>query len=152
MAAEGLLVQVAVRVLEVSQSGYYEWRGRPPSQRAVRHAWLTDLIRQAHDTYRGTYGIMRVHAELVRGQGIADGHGQVELLMRRAGSQGVTGRPKWRHSKQRVRGTLRCRKGRLVSWHSDHVWRGMSLAQGPKPSPLPGGVTSQRIRGVDGWL
>jgi hypothetical protein len=36
IAADGLPVQLATRVLDVSESGYYEWRGRPPSARAVR--------------------------------------------------------------------------------------------------------------------
>ena len=99
MAGEGLPVQVAVRVLEVSESGYYEWRNRAPSARETRHEWLTDLIRQVHQTSRGTYGARRVHAELVLGHGISVGHGAVEMLMRRARITGVTGRPKWRHSK-----------------------------------------------------
>jgi putative transposase len=99
MAAEGLPVQVAVRVLEVSESGYYAWTTRAPSSRAIRHAWLTDLIRQAHATSRGTYGARRVHAELILGHGVSVGHGAVELLMRRAGIAGLTGRPKWRHVK-----------------------------------------------------
>ena len=99
MAAEGLPVQVAVRVLEVSESGYYEWRNRPPSQRVIRHAWLTDVIREAHAASRGTYGVARIHAELTLGRGIAVGHGQVELLMRAAGIRGVTGRSKWRRVK-----------------------------------------------------
>src|SRR5438034_3471689 len=80
MATERLPVQLAARVLGVSESGYYEWRGRAPSQRDIRHAWLTGLIRQAHADSRGTYGARRVHAELVLGRGI-------------------TGRPKWRHAK-----------------------------------------------------
>ena len=99
MAAEGLPVQVAVCALEVSESGYYEWRNRTPSQRAIRHERLTDVIRDAHVASRGTYGIARIHAELTLGRGIAVGHGQVELLMRRAGIHGVTGRPKWRNAK-----------------------------------------------------
>jgi hypothetical protein len=32
----------------VSESGFYAWRSRPPSARAIRHAWLTDVIRQVH--------------------------------------------------------------------------------------------------------
>ena len=99
MATERLPVQLAVRVLGVSESGYYEWRGRAPSQRAIRHAWLTGLIRQAHADSRGIYGSRRIHAELVLGRGIRVGHGAVEMLMRQAGITGITGRPKWRHAK-----------------------------------------------------
>ncbi|MDE0169121.1 MAG: hypothetical protein OXS29_06340 [bacterium] len=50
MRDEGLPTQVACRVLEVSESGFYEWRTRPPSARAIRHAWLTDLIHQHRPT------------------------------------------------------------------------------------------------------
>jgi putative transposase len=96
MAAEGLAVQVCCRVLEVSESGYYAWRSRPPSARAIRHAWLTDAIYQVHTASRQTYGSRRVHAELTLGRGITVGYHAVELLMRRAGLQGVTGRPKFR--------------------------------------------------------
>jgi putative transposase len=93
--AEGVPAQVACRVLGVSESGYYAWRGRGPSQRSVRHTWLTDLIRQVHAGSRGVYGARRVHAELTLGLGVAVGHGAVEMLMRRAGLHGVSGRPKW---------------------------------------------------------
>ena len=44
MATEGLSIQVACRVLGVSESGYYAWRKRPPSARAVRDAWLIDRL------------------------------------------------------------------------------------------------------------
>lgn len=99
MAAKGIPVEVACRVLDVSVSGYYAWRSRPPSARAIWHAWLNDLIVEVHQRARGTYGARRVHAELRLGRGIVVGHGAVELLMRRAGLAGVTGRPKWRHAK-----------------------------------------------------
>jgi transposase InsO family protein len=99
MASEHIPVQVACRVVGVPVSGYYDWRSRPPSARAVRHAWLTDLIVEVHQRSRGTYGVRRVHAELQLGRGIVVGHGAVELLVRRAGLAGVTGRPKWRHAK-----------------------------------------------------
>ena len=96
MATEGLPVKLACRVLQVSESGYYARRSRPPSARSIRHAWLTDLIRQAHSASRGTYGIRRDHAELTLGQGVPIGHQAVEWLMRRAGIQGISGRPKFR--------------------------------------------------------
>ncbi len=96
MAAQGLPVQVCCRVLEVSESGFYAWRSRPPSARAIRHAWLTDVIREVHAASRQTYGSRRVHAELTLGRGISVGFHAVELLMRRAGLPGVTSRPKFR--------------------------------------------------------
>ncbi|MGH9248328.1 MAG: IS3 family transposase [Acidimicrobiales bacterium] len=96
MVAEGLPAQLACRVLDVSESGFYAWRSRPPSEREVRHAWLTDLIRQIHVDFRGVYGYRRVHAELTLGHGLAVGEQAVWLLMRNAGLQGLTGRPKYR--------------------------------------------------------
>jgi putative transposase len=99
MAAEAIPVQVACRVLEVSTSGYYDWLSRSPSARAIRHAWLTDLIVEVHQRAHRAYGARRVHAELRLGRGIVVGHGAVAMLMRRAGLAGATGRPKWRHTK-----------------------------------------------------
>ena len=96
MAAKALPVQVACRVLGVSESGYYEHRNRAPSQRSIRHALLTDLIRQIHVESHQIYGGRRIHAELTLGRGVVVGHNQVELLMRRAGLQGLTGRRRWK--------------------------------------------------------
>ena len=78
MAKEGLPVQTACRVLEVSESGFYEWRNRPPSERSLRHAWLTQLITEVHTASHGTYGARRVHAELTLGHGIAVRHGCID--------------------------------------------------------------------------
>jgi putative transposase len=99
IAAEGLPVQLATRAPGVSDSGYYEWRGRAPSVRAIRHQWLTGQITQARAASRGTYGARRVHAGLTLGQGLIVGHGTVELLMRRAGIKGLPGsrRPRPKH-------------------------------------------------------
>lgn len=94
MVAEKIPAQVACRVLSVSESGYYKRLEQAPSERAVRHAWLTDLNTQIHIESRGIHGGRRVHAELTLGHGVAVGRGQVELLMQRAGLRGVTGRPK----------------------------------------------------------
>ncbi len=96
MAAEGLPVEVACGVLGVSESGYYAWRSRAPSIRMIRHAWLTELIRKVHADTRGVYGYRRVHAELTLGHGLAVGHEAVYRLMRRAGIEGICGRPRYR--------------------------------------------------------
>ena len=116
MATEGLPVKLACRVLQVSESGYYARRSRPPSVRSIRHVWLTDLIRQAHAASRGTYGIRRVHAELTLGHGVAIGHQAVERLMRRAGIQGICGRPKFR----RVSGVATASDRVARQFHRDH--------------------------------
>jgi transposase InsO family protein/transposase-like protein len=94
MAAEKLPVQSACRILEVSQSGFYAWLTRPPSERSIRHAWLTDLVTEIHDASRQTYGSIRVHAELTLGRGINVGRHQVALVMRCAGLQGLMGHRK----------------------------------------------------------
>jgi putative transposase len=96
IAAEGLPIDVACRVLGVSVSGYYEWLDRPPSVRALRDAWLTECITRVHHESRGIYGVRRVHAELVLGHEVAVGREAVARLMRRAGLQGITGRPRYR--------------------------------------------------------
>lgn len=92
MAAEGLRVQPACRLLVVAESGYYECKGRPPYHRELRHVWL-------HAAARGTYGALRVHAELTLAHRIAVGHGQIELLMAGAEIKGLPGsrRPRPRH-------------------------------------------------------
>ena len=70
------------RVLAVSTSGYYAWRGRPQSQRAQDNLKLVDRIKGIHAASRKTYGSPRVHAELVDGQGIKCNKKRVERLMR----------------------------------------------------------------------
>jgi putative transposase len=98
MAAEGLPVQVACRMLAVSEAGYYAALIAAHSERSIRHAWLTDVIRQVHLDSRGTYGSRRVHAELTLGHGLVVGYEQVTLLMRRAGIQGLSGGPRWKRA------------------------------------------------------
>jgi putative transposase len=60
MAGDGSPVQATTRVLDVTDSGSYAWRGRAPPARAVRPAWVTETIHQVHPASRGTYGYRRV--------------------------------------------------------------------------------------------
>ena len=96
MVAESLPIQLACRVVAVSESGFHAWRSRAPSARSVRHTLLTDVIRKIHLESRGIYGARRIHAELTLGRGTAVGRTTDELLMRRAGIQGISGRPQFR--------------------------------------------------------
>ena len=96
MVAESLPIQLACRVVAVSELGFHAWRSRGPSTRSVRHALLTDVIRRVHLESRSIYGARRIHAELTLGHGTAVARTTVELLMRRAGIQGISGRPQFR--------------------------------------------------------
>jgi len=80
---------VACRVLGVSRSGYYEWKGRPGSLRETRDKELLKLIEQVHAESRGSYGSPRVTAELRLGLGERVNRKRVERLMRQAGIQGI---------------------------------------------------------------
>jgi putative transposase len=89
LAADGVPVTTACRVLDVSKSGYYEWDTRAASDRDWDQAHLMHAIREAHAASYGTYGHRRVHAELVLGRRLEVSHGRVERLMRCTGLQGV---------------------------------------------------------------
>ena len=94
LAADGIDVAVACRVLNVSRSGYYDWRHRQPSALDVTDAWLTNTILAVHADSRCSYGSPRVHAELRLGLGIRCGRKRVARLMRQAGIAGIGHRGK----------------------------------------------------------
>jgi putative transposase len=89
LTGQGFDVQRACTMLGVSVSGYYDWKVRPPSARTLRHAWLAGEIAQVHKDSGGTYGTLRITAELRYGRGIHVGKEQVHLLMRRLGIYGL---------------------------------------------------------------
>jgi len=89
LADQGTSVALCCRLLGVSTSGFYEWRGRTASARARADAELTASISEIHRASRGTYGAPRVHAELRLGLGVRIGRKRVERLMREAGLCGV---------------------------------------------------------------
>jgi transposase InsO family protein len=80
--------------LEVSRSGFYEWRSRPESATARRREDLRLLIRKAFDDSDGTYGHRRVWAQLAR-WGVRAGLELVRALMRELGLAACQPRP-WR--------------------------------------------------------
>jgi putative transposase len=95
-ANQGLFrVSAMCRVLGVSPSGFYAWRSRTPSRRAQEDAALTERIRAIHEHSRGTYGVPRVHAELLV-EGTRVSRKRVARLMREAGLAGVSRRKGWK--------------------------------------------------------
>jgi putative transposase len=100
-------VSLSARLLGVSRSGFHAWRRRPPSDRALSDAWLTERIKEIHTASRGTYGSPRVHAELRR-QGIRVGKKRVERLMRAAALSGD-------HRRRKGKTTLRVQGVRVAS-------------------------------------
>ncbi|MGH3387338.1 MAG: IS3 family transposase [Actinomadura sp.] len=81
--------------LEVSRSGFYEWRDRPLSATAERREELKLLITHSFEESDSTYGYRRIHADLAD-WGIACGPELVRALMRELGLQPCQPRP-WRH-------------------------------------------------------
>jgi transposase InsO family protein len=77
-------VQMMCRALNVSRSGYYDWRRRPESARAQRHRKLTEKIRYFHQASRETYGSPRICEDLLD-SGEQVGENTVALLMQRGG-------------------------------------------------------------------
>jgi hypothetical protein len=74
--------------LGVSESGYYAWIDRPDPPRTLRRIWLAGEIADVHKASGGTYGEMRVTAELRHGRGIVVGHNAVGTIMREIGIKG----------------------------------------------------------------
>ena len=80
---------MACRVLDVSRSGYKDWKGRPLSIREQQNNDLLKKVKEIHATSRLSYGSPRVHAELTLGMGLAVNRKRVERLMRDNGIQGA---------------------------------------------------------------
>jgi putative transposase len=98
IAAEKTSYPVAVmcRVFGVSRTGFHNWERRPPSDRALEDAWLTERIKRIHDASRGVYGAPRIHAELRIEHNIRVGRKRVARLMKAAGISGVRPRKRWK--------------------------------------------------------
>lgn len=82
--------------LDVSRSGFYEWRDRPASATAERREQLKVEIVRIFEEEDQTYGYRRIHAELVR-QGIEAGPELVRALMREMDLVACQPRPRRHH-------------------------------------------------------
>ena len=84
-------LRILCRVLRVSRSGYYAWRARKPSNRALEDEQLRPKVVEAFKIGRGTYGSPRVLSELID-QGFEVGRRRIARLMRELGLRGVSPR------------------------------------------------------------
>jgi putative transposase len=79
-------VRVLCEVLEVSESGYYQWRKRKPCpfQLKAKHK-LEEQVAEAFEQSRQTYGSPRVHAALVQ-KGVGCSRRKVARVMGEKGA------------------------------------------------------------------
>ena len=96
-------VRLMCRVLEVSPSGYYASRKRPPSWHTLIDEVLMAHVRIIHNESGETYGAPRVHQEL-QAEGLPASPKRVARLMR---EDGLVARPRKRH--------------RIVTTNSNHT-------------------------------
>jgi putative transposase len=76
-------VRLMCKVLEVSTSGYYAWRGRPPSKREMANRGLTAKIKEEFENSGETYGSPRIY-QVMRKLGLMCSQNRVARLMRAA--------------------------------------------------------------------
>jgi putative transposase len=90
------------QVLNVSRSGYYDWKSRPASARAQANEALLKHIEQVHQRARQCYGADKTWRALVA-QGLRCGRHRVARLRRKAGIEA--------RRKRRFRITTQAREG-----------------------------------------
>jgi transposase InsO family protein len=83
VTADYIGIRRMCELLEVSKSGYYEWKEREISATEMRQQALTVMIRKIFTDSRQTYGYRRIAAELAR-RGRPTGPELVRKLMRAA--------------------------------------------------------------------
>jgi len=96
LAREGHGTKRVCRLLRVAASGFFRWRTKPPSDRAIRRAWLTDVIAEIHERSRRTYGWRRIRAELDDAYGHRVNKKLIQGVMRELG---ISGLPKRRRGR-----------------------------------------------------
>jgi putative transposase len=131
-------VSLQCELLGVSESGYYAWLGRAPSDRELADAWLIEQIRRIHAASSGRYGSPRVHA-MLRRERIHVGEKRVARLMALAGLQGA-------HQRRRRKGCTTGVEG--VEPFADLVGRDFR----PEAPNRVWCADIKQIRTGEGWL
>jgi transposase InsO family protein len=84
LKSEGHSVSLCCELLEVSSSGYYDWRKRLPSNREIKNGEIKAKIVNIFSDSRKTYGVPRIKAALER-SGDVVGKDRVARLMKEEG-------------------------------------------------------------------
>lgn len=92
---EAFPVRMMCRCLSVSSGGYYDWRGRPPSARAIANERLLEKIRVIHAESDGVMGAPRIYEELTY-TGEFCSENRVARLMSQAGLKGIPQKKQWK--------------------------------------------------------
>jgi putative transposase len=130
-------VALLCRVLQVSRSGFYAWRIRPPAARTQQDQRLAISVAAIYARSRGRYGSPRVHAEMCE-SGQRTGRKRVARLMRR---QGLRARQRRRYRRTTDSGHGLAIKGNVLA-------RRFAVAQ-----PNAGWVTDiTYLWTLEGWL
>lgn len=77
-------VDLMSRVLEVSRSGFYAWRKRPPSAQAERRAKVGEVLEATYHRFKRRYGAPRLAKELNESGVPCSRHYVAKLLRERA--------------------------------------------------------------------
>ena len=110
------------RVLRVQRSGYYAWKIKPKSSRALVDEVLLKSIKEFFEDSQGIYGSPRIHCDL-REAGIACGEKRVARLMRQDKLRSVRGykRPRYRVGMPATTAPNRLQREFTVA-QPDQVW------------------------------
>lgn len=76
------------KIVNVSRSGYYNWRKRAVSQRSIDNIKLEEHIQSIYDEHKGRYGYRRISEELLE-KGIATSLERTRRRMRKLGIKGI---------------------------------------------------------------
>lgn len=120
---EEFAVKRMCQALEISRSGYYDWRGREPSERRQRDEVLLKEIRQIHQDSKEAYGAIKTW-HILRQSGTDCGKHRVARLRRLAAIEA--------RRKRKFRLAYRARHSappapNLLKWpfqaaHRDEIW------------------------------
>jgi transposase InsO family protein len=118
-------IAMLCRVLGVSRSGYYDWRNRKPSRRALENQKLLEIIRQQHIRTKRALGALKMYHHL-KALGVTCGKHRVARLRSNHGLEA--------RRKARFRAKYVARQGaspapQLVTApfharHADEIWVG----------------------------